>query len=74
MQRSTAAFLHLTADHHGSIRSFRAVLMLGGAAFGQATQPIASVTLGLWPAGKMPGKGAAQAESELPPKGDGFTE
>jgi acetyl esterase/lipase len=36
------------------------------------TNPTAAATVELWPAGKMPGKGASQAEGEVPGKSDGF--
>jgi acetyl esterase/lipase len=38
---------------------------------GQTTKPAPSVTVDVWPAGKMPGKAATQPEGERPQRGDG---
>lgn len=47
------------------------LLVLAAIASADGTGPPApAVTADLWPDGKMPGKGAAQPESEKPPRGD----
>jgi acetyl esterase/lipase len=49
-----------------------AICVIAAPAFAQTTQPAPLTTVDVWPAGKMPGKAAAEPEKERPPTGDGF--
>jgi len=52
-------------------RALLVLLVLAGGAAAQTTKP-AALTADVWPAGKVPGRVAAEAETERPPTGDGF--
>src|SRR5688572_20166297 len=47
-------------------------VLISAASYAQTTQPVATATVDVWPAGKMPGAPATQPEGEHPSK-DGFT-
>jgi acetyl esterase/lipase len=53
------------------ISRFLALFFLVGTTFAQTATPPAAATVEVWPAGKMPGKGAKEAEAEVP-RNDGF--
>lgn len=58
---------------HTAILSFAALIFCAGITVAQTeTPPPPRSIMQLWPAEGMPGKGANEAERELPPKGDGF--
>ena len=42
-----------------------ALVVLAGTTFAQTATPSASSTIDVWPEGKMPGKGAKEAEAEV---------
>ncbi len=48
-----------------------ALFVLAETSFAQTATPSASSTVDVWPEGKMPGKGAKEAEAEVP-RSDGF--
>jgi hypothetical protein len=50
---------------------FLALCLLTATAIAQTPTPPAASTVNVWPDGKMPGKGAKDAEAEVP-RNDGF--